>query len=104
MHRDESSHDHQEAQGSGGSVSGQCGIRTEVGFFFYDLAGPTLSVTPYVAFDVSARPNGFDFMASPGVRGALGGRLNVFGREFFRPEFPLFDVKTKTPSQGSVGL
>jgi len=87
-----------------GSVSGQCGIRTEVGFFLYDLAGPTLSVTPYVGFDVRASLSGFDFTASPGVRGALGGRLNVFGREFFRTDFPLFDVKAKTPLQGSMGL
>ena len=87
-----------------GSVAGQCGIQTEVGFFLYDLAGPTLSVTPYVGFDVRPSSGGFDFTASPGVRGALGGRLDVFGREFFRTDFPLFDVKTKTPFQGSVGL
>lgn len=28
-----------------GSIQGSCGVRTEVGFFLYDLAGPTLSVT-----------------------------------------------------------
>ncbi|CAN5924803.1 hypothetical protein BH11MYX4_BH11MYX4_35390 [soil metagenome] len=84
-----------------GSVSGLCGIRNEVGFFLYDLAGPTLAVTPYLQFDVGASARGFDFGVAPGVRGTFGGRLNVFGHEFLRTEIPLFDVKAR-PLVGSL--
>ena len=87
-----------------GSVAGSCGIRSEVGFFFYDLAGPTLSVTPYVDFDVSSSDRGFDFLATPGLRGAFGGRLQVLGRELLRADFVLFDAKSSSSLKGSFGL
>jgi hypothetical protein len=87
-----------------GSISGMCGIRSELGFFFYDLVGPTLSVTPYVNFDVSSSPRGFDFLVTPGIRGAFGGRFNVLGYELLRSDIVLFDQRSKTPMKGSFGL
>lgn len=87
-----------------GSVGGQCGVRNEVGFFLYDLAGPTIAVTPYVGFDVSAGAGGFDFSATPGLRADFGGRLNVFGHALLRTNFPVFDVKSNAPVTGHLGL
>lgn len=86
-----------------GSIGGQCGVRNEVGFFLYDLAGPTLSVTPYLGFSVAEGAGGFDFSASPGLRAAFGGRLNVFGHELLRTDFSVFDVKGK-PYTGHLDL
>lgn len=86
-----------------GSVSGTCGIRSEVGFFFYDLAGPTLSVTPYLDFTVAEGTAGFDFLATPGLRGAFGGRFQVLGREFLRTDLVLFDARSSSSLKGSFG-
>lgn len=85
-----------------GSIGGQCGVRNEVGFFLYDLAGPTISVTPYLSFNVAEGAGGWDFSATPGLHAAFGGRLNVFGHEFLRTDFSVFDVKAK-PFTGHLG-
>ena len=87
-----------------GSVAGSCGIRSEVGFYFYDLAGPTLSVTPYLDFDVQSSPRGYDFRATPGIRGAFGGRVQVLGWSLLRSDLVLFDVRSKSHLAGSFGL
>jgi hypothetical protein len=87
-----------------GSVAGICGIRSELGFFFYDLVGPTLSITPYTSFDVATSPRGFDFVVTPGIRGAFGGRFNVLGYELLRTDVVLFDTRSQSPFKGSFGL
>ena len=87
-----------------GSLVGSCGLRTDVGFFLYDLAGPTLSITPYLDFDVRTSPRGYDFLATPGIRGAFGGRLQVLGWELLRQDVVLFNQKSSTPLTGSFQL
>lgn len=86
-----------------GSVAGMCGVRSELGFYFYDLAGPTLTVTPYLTFDVHGRDQGFDFLATPGLRGGFGGRAQVLGWDIARSDIALFDLRG-TPMKGSFGL
>ena len=86
-----------------GSIQGSCGLRTEVGFFLYDLAGPTLSITPYLDFKVSddtKTVKGWDWSATPGIRGAFGGELQVFGHEVVRADIALFDKRYGRPFTG----
>ena len=87
-----------------GTITGTCDARTEIGLYLYDLAGPTLSVSPYVTFDVaeSVSPEGFAWSATPGIRGALGGRLQVFGWQLARADLSLFDVRSSSPLKGAL--
>jgi hypothetical protein len=84
-----------------GAFHGSCGLRTEIGLYFYDLAGPTLSVTPYVAFDVQRASSQWSYDAWPGLRGALGGRMQVLTWELLRADLPLFDVRAQKPLHGT---
>lgn len=86
-----------------GAAAGTCDLRTEVGFYLYDLAGPTLSLSPYVSFDVaSAAGTGYPFTATPGIRGAFGGRVQVLGWQLLREDISLFDVRSATPITGTL--
>ena len=84
-----------------GAFEGRCGLRGEVGFYFYDLAGPTLSLTPYLAFDTKREGDHWSYQVAPGIVGTFGGRLQVLGWELLRADVPLFDERSKTPLRGT---
>jgi hypothetical protein len=88
--------------GQKGDISGSCGVRGEVGFYFYDLAGPTLALTPYVDYDVASSGQEFSYNLVPGLRGTFGGRAQVLGREIIRGDISLFDVRSENPFRGTL--
>lgn len=83
------------------AFEGRCGLRIELGFYFYDLAGPTLSLSPYLAFETKRAGGLATFAAWPGLRGALGGRMQVLGWELLGADVPLFDARSQTPLRGA---
>jgi hypothetical protein len=85
-----------------GDISGACGVRGEVGFYFYDLAGPTLALTPYVDYDVASAGDQFSYNLVPGFRGTFGGSAQVLGRELLRGDISLFDVRSGKPFRGTL--
>ena len=85
-----------------GAVAGTCDLRTEVGFYLYDLAGPTLSLSPYVTFDVANTSGSYLFSATPGIRGAFGGRVQVLGWQLLREDISLFDTRSATLFTGTL--
>lgn len=76
-----------------GTIAGSCGIRAETGFYFYDVAGPTLALTPYADVAVEESQESYDFRVWPGLRATFGGRAEVLGRELFRADVALFDAR-----------
>lgn len=85
-----------------GQFAGSCGLRGEVGFYFYDLAGPTLAVTPYAVYDVQRAEEAWTYEAWPGFRGTFGGRAQVLGWELLRGDLVLFDARPDTPLRGAL--
>jgi hypothetical protein len=84
-----------------GEIAGTCGLRGEVGLYFYDLAGPTLAITPYAVYDVDRAGDAWAYTVSPGIRGTFGGRAQVLGWELLRRDLVLFDVRASTPLRGT---
>ena len=84
-----------------GNLEVSCGLTPEVGVLFYDMAGPTLSVGPYVSAELDNTTGSLKWGVYPGVRADLGAELSLFDRSVASSSLSIFDWKSDKPLLGN---
>ncbi len=85
-----------------GNLEVQCSLTPEVGVFFYDMIGPTLSVGPYVSTELDNTSGKLTWGVYPGVAAELGGEISLFDRSIASTSVSIFDWKSDKPLLGNA--
>lgn len=75
-----------------GEVHAKCALLPEVTLYLYDLAGPKISVGPYVDGRIARRDRApFTWTAQPGFQMNFGAKISIFGKDLVDEEITLVD-------------
>ena len=85
-----------------GNLEVVCGLSPQVSVLFYDMAGPTLSVGPYVSAEVDNTSGSLKWGVYPGVRADLAAELSLFDRSIASSSISIFDWKSDKPLLGNA--
>jgi hypothetical protein len=94
----------------GAEIEARCAIVANAELFVYGTSGITMSVAPYLDFDVAAGaksvsdlgPRPYVWKVNAGAVGSMHGRDGVFGLPASDLERDLVDWKAKAPLEGSI--
>ncbi len=85
-----------------GNLEVVCGLSPQVSVLFYDMAGPTLSVGPYVSAEVDNTSGSLKWGVYPGVHADLAAELSLFDRSIASSSLSIFDWKSDKPLLGNA--
>jgi hypothetical protein len=85
-----------------GNLEVSCGLTPQVSVLFYDMAGPTLSIGPYISTEVDNTSGSLKWGVHPGVHADLAAELSLFDRSIASSSISIFDWKSDKPLLGNA--
>lgn len=85
-----------------GEVLARCALESSAELAAYGIGGVTMTVAPWVSYDVTRAGNGWSYRAEAGATGTMKGTADVFGVRPEDLERTLADWKSAQPVSGTT--
>jgi hypothetical protein len=85
-----------------GEVEARCALESSAELAAYGIGGVTMTVSPWVSYDVARAGTGWSYRAEAGATGSMRGSADIFGVRPEELERTLVDWKSTQPVSGTT--